>query len=78
MPAGNPKPQTIASEKWARKVGYKAASFKLKADLVQEFKQACSRNGVSQASVLSAFMKEYIAQSTQKVPDEPSLENKES
>lgn len=33
--------------------------FKLKRELVEEFKEACKRNGVSQASVLSEFMKEY-------------------
>lgn len=59
MPKGNPNSQTIASAKYQAKAGYMTKGFKLKRELVEEFEEACKRNGVSQASVLSEFMKEY-------------------
>lgn len=59
MPKGNPKAQTKATSKYQAKAGYMTKGFKLKRELVQEFEEACKRNGVSQASVLSEFMREY-------------------
>lgn len=35
-------------------------SFRLKKDLCERFKNACEKNGESQAAVISAFMNEYI------------------
>lgn len=60
MPKGKPSAQTVASEKYQKKVGYIAKSFKLKKDLTDEFAQACERAGKSQASVISDFMREFI------------------
>lgn len=60
MPKGNPKPQTVASEKYQKKAGYMAKSFKLKKDLAEEFEKACKRAGVSQASQISKMMKKFI------------------
>ena len=60
MPKGNPKPQTIATEKYAKKVGIIAKSYKLKADLVSQFADACEKAGVSQAAQLSKRMQEFI------------------
>ncbi len=59
MPKGNPNSQTKASAKYQAKAGYMTKSFKLKRELVVEFEEACKINGVSQASVLSEFMREY-------------------
>lgn len=60
MPKGNPKPQTIATEKYTKKVGIIAKSYKLKADLVNQFADACEKAGVSQAAQLSKMMQEFI------------------
>lgn len=60
MPKGNPTSQTIASEKYQKKAGIIAKSYKLKKDLTDEFAQACERAGKSQASVISDFMREFI------------------
>lgn len=60
MPNGNPKPQTIASEKYQKKAGYMSKSFKLKRDLVEQFAKACEKAGVSQAGKLTELMKNFI------------------
>jgi hypothetical protein len=60
MPKGNPKAQTIASDKYQKKVGIIVKGFKLKRELADEFAQACERAGKSQASVISDFMREFI------------------
>ena len=60
MPKGNPKPQTVASEKYQKKAGYMTKGFKLKRDLVEEFESACNKAGVSQASQISKLMKQFI------------------
>lgn len=62
MPKGNPKPQTIASEKYQKKAGYTTKGFKIKKDLADAFTQACERAGVSQAGQISKMMKEFIDQ----------------
>lgn len=60
MPKGSPSKQTIASAKYQAKVGYITKGFKMKKELADAFKEACERSGVSQASVISDFMREYI------------------
>lgn len=55
------KAQTIASRKYNAKVGIIAKSFRLKKDLCESFKEACEQNGESQAGVITALMKGYIA-----------------
>lgn len=60
MPKGKPSAQTIASEKYQKKVGIIVKGFKVKKDLADEFAQACERAGKSQASVISDFMREFI------------------
>lgn len=60
MPKGSPTPQTIASEKYQKKAGWMAKSFKLKRDVVEEFEQACKEAGVSQASKITELMKQFI------------------
>lgn len=54
------KPQTEATKKYSKKVGLISKSFRLKKDLCERFKNACEKNGESQAAVISAFMNEYI------------------
>ena len=61
MPKGNPKAQTIASEKYQKKAGIIVKGFKIKKELADEFAEACDRAGQSQASVISEFMQEYIS-----------------
>ena len=60
MPKGSPTTQTKASEKYQKKVGLVAKSFKLKKDLAEEFRETCDRLGVAQANVLSEFMQKFI------------------
>ena len=45
--------------KYMKKAGWTSKSYTLKKDIVEAFKEACEKNGVSQASVLSAYMVEY-------------------
>ena len=59
MPTGNPKPQTIATEKYAKKAGWISKSYKLKKDVVDEYTQACKRAGVSAAGLLTTMMKSF-------------------
>lgn len=44
---------------WNERAGYVSKSYKLKRKVVEEFKEACDRAGVSQASQLTAMMKEF-------------------
>ena len=46
-------------KKYKKKAGWLSKSYTLKKDIVEAFKEACEKNGVSQASVLSAYMVEY-------------------
>ncbi len=55
-----PKAQTKATDKWQKKVGIISKSFKLKKELTDEFKEACEKAGVSQASQISKMMREFI------------------
>lgn len=60
MPKGNPSKQTIASEKYQKKAGYIAKSYKLKREVVEQFQQACERQGVSQAGKIMELMQKFI------------------
>lgn len=51
--------QSKATRQYEKKVGLISRSYKLKKSIVDNFKEACERQGVSQASVLSAYMVEY-------------------
>ena len=62
MPRGNPSRQTIASEKYQKKAGYMTKGFKLKWDIVEQFKEACDRAGKPQAEVIREFMEEFVQQ----------------
>ena len=46
-------------EKYKKKAGWLSKSYTLKKDIVEAFREACEKQGVSQASVLSAYMVEY-------------------
>ena len=60
MPVGNPSKQTIATRKYEAKTGWISKTYKMKKDIVDQFKEACDRTGVSQAGKLMEFMQEYI------------------
>lgn len=60
MPRGNPKPQTVATEKYTKKVGIVAKTYKLKKTLADEFADACERAGTNQSAQMSKMMKEFI------------------
>lgn len=59
MPIGNPKRQTIATQKYNAKIGMVSKSYKLKKELVEEFAEACRKAGISQAAQLSKMMKAF-------------------
>ncbi len=59
MPRGNPSKQTQATEKYQKKAGYIVKAFKIKKEVADAFYDACKRNGVSQASVITEFMNNY-------------------
>lgn len=48
-----------AQNRWQKKVGLKSYTFKTYDTIIAAFREACESNGVSQASVLSAYMVEY-------------------
>ena len=51
--------RTEVVERYKKKAGWLSKSYTLKKDTVEAFKEACEKKGVSQASVLSAYMVEY-------------------
>lgn len=59
MPKGNPKPETIATEKYRKKVGIISKSYKMQKDVVDEFAEACEKAGTHQSTQLTKMMKEF-------------------
>lgn len=51
--------QSKATRLYESKIGLISKSYKLKREIVESFKEACEKQGVSQARVLSAYMVEY-------------------
>ena len=49
-----------ATRKYEAKAGWISRSYKLKKDIVDEFKTACGKAGVSQAGQLMKMMQEFI------------------
>ncbi len=62
MPKGSPSKQTIASEKYQKKAGYKVKGFKLKGDVAERFAEACERAGVSQVEKITELMEKFISE----------------
>lgn len=60
MPKGSPSAQTVATEKYTKKVGIISKSYKLKKELVDEFAEACEKAGTSRAAQLSLMMRRFI------------------
>lgn len=60
MPKGSPNTQTRATDKYQKKAGLVAKSFKIRRELADDFAKACERADRSQASVISEFMQEFI------------------
>lgn len=56
----NPQSKTIASEKYQKKAGYIAKTYKLKKEVVEAFEQACEKAGVSKAAQITSMMNEFI------------------
>lgn len=53
------KDKYTSQKKWQEKAGLKPYAFRVYKTISQAFKEACQKNGVSQASALSAYMVEY-------------------
>ena len=47
-------------DRWQKKAGYIAKTYKLKAALADDFKKACDAAGISQAAQISKLMAEFI------------------
>lgn len=62
MPKGTPNAQTKATEKYQKKAELINKLYKLKKELVEEFKETCDALGVSQASALTGLMKQFISE----------------
>lgn len=62
MPIGSPKPQTIATAKYQKKVGYKTKGFKIKGDVDIRFAEACAKAGVGQSAQIVKMMEAFIAE----------------
>lgn len=60
MPKGKPNSQTIATQKYQEKIGLISKSFKLKKSLVEDFRIACDKKGVTQAAQISKMMQEFV------------------
>lgn len=65
MPKGKPNPQTVASEKYQKRAGYVAKTFKLKQSVVDEFAEACEKTGVSMAGQLTKMMQAFVEEANQ-------------
>ena len=61
MPEGKPNAQTIATQKYQKKIGLISKSFKIKKELAEEFKEACERKGVGQVATISQLMEQFIS-----------------
>lgn len=62
MPKGKPNTQTKATDKYQKKAGIIAKTFKLKKEVVEAYKEACEKAGVSQAGQLTKMMNDFIEQ----------------
>ena len=62
MPRGNPNRQTISTEKYQKKAGYRAKTFKIKGDIGDRFAMACRSAGVSQSAKITELMQKFIDQ----------------
>ena len=62
MPVGDPVKQTIATQKYQKKIGLISKSYKIKKDVAERFAEACEAAGVSQASKITELMEEFIKQ----------------
>lgn len=58
--------QAAATRKYEKKVGIVAKSFKIKKELVDEFKIACEREGVSQSGQITKMIQEFVNESNKK------------
>ncbi len=66
MPKGSPNPQTIASQKYQKKVGYMTKSFKIKREVAERFEKACKAAGVSQAGQITELMLAFAKEQEEK------------
>lgn len=53
-------------QRWDRKNGYTAKSFKMRKELADQFKDACEAAGVSQSGQIVKMMQDFIEKNTKK------------
>ena len=66
MPKGSPNPQTIASQKYQKKVGYMTKSFKIKREVAEQFERACRAGRVGQARQITELMLAFAKRAEEK------------
>lgn len=52
--------QTLSTKKYHEKIGLVSKSYKLKKELVENFKIACEKKGISQSAQISKMMQDFI------------------
>lgn len=60
MPKGEPSKNTIRIERYQKKAGYIAKTYKLKKNTVEEFAEACKKANISQAAQITKMMEAFI------------------
>lgn len=64
-----------ATRKYEEKAGWISRSYKLKKEVVEEFKAACEKAGVSQAGQLMKMMQGFIAEQKDDTRDTADIRN---
>lgn len=54
------KKKETPQERWSKKNGYIAKSFKMRQTLADEFKATCDKIGISQSGQIVKMMQEFI------------------
>lgn len=58
--------QTIATDKYQKKIGLISKSFKIRKEVAEAYKEACEKAGVGQAAKITELMKNFIEEVEQK------------
>lgn len=55
-----PSKQSIATRKYEAKTGWTSKTYKMKKKILDDFKAACDKAGVSQSGKLMEYMEQFI------------------
>lgn len=68
MPVEKKSTQAAATRKYEQKVGMISKSYKLRKELVEEYAEACAKEGVSASGQLSKMMRAFIEEVSKRHP----------